>query len=175
MMTRFVLLLTAIFAVAAPRAGCANQTYVYHGTPYTEAIAPYVVGGHVDGTLELTAALPANLVATDIPRANLVGFTYTDGVQTRTYANSTVCRLVLGTNAAGAINVWNIWIRADTATAGNVRFSLESYNIPGFTGDFPGSGVFPNACDSGALDPRARTFSAGTWLGDTLFASGFEG
>ena len=38
-------------SIAAPRAGGANQTYVYHGTPYTEAIAPYVVGGHVDGTL----------------------------------------------------------------------------------------------------------------------------
>ncbi len=156
----------------SPFAGAA--TYLYRGTGFTEAGAPYALGERVTGTLELVAALPPNMAASDIPQANLVDLMFVDGQQVRTAANTVICRLVLGTDALGRINVWNLWLRSATVGVGNTRNSLETYNIPGFTADLVGVGVFASACGSGALDPRALTQSAGSWFGDAVFASGFE-
>lgn len=154
--------------------GASAATYVYRGSGFTEAGVPYALGERVTGTLELTQALPANMPASDIPQANFVDLLFVDGQQVRTGANTVICRLVLGTDNLGRINVWNIWLRAADVTAGNGRYSLETYNIPGFTADLVGVGVFANFCDSGALDPRALTQVAGSWLGDALFANGLE-
>lgn len=154
--------------------GAFAATYVYRGSAFTEAGPPYALGGRVTGTLELVSALPPNMPASDIPQANFVDLLFVDGQQVRTGANTVICRLVLGTDALGRINAWNIWLRAADVTAGNGRYSLETYNISGFTADLVGVGVFANFCDSGALDPRALTQSPGSWLGDVLFANGLE-
>jgi hypothetical protein len=79
------------------------------------------------------------------------------------------------TDAQGNINAWNIWARADTVGVGDSRCSLETVNIPGFTADLVGIGVFPGACDSGAPNPRALTTDAGSWLLEVLLVDGFEG
>ena len=168
---RVALLLVCVLVM--PLAGAA--TYTYRGSGFTEAGAPYALGERVTGTLELVEALPPNMAASDIPQANLVGLLFVDGQQVRTGANTVICRLVLGTDSLGRINVWNLWLRAADVTVGNGRYSLETYNIPGFTADLVGVGVFANFCDSGALDPRALTQSAGSWSSDALFANGFEG
>lgn len=170
------LAMIAILASASGTSGSA-ETYVYTGSPFTQAGAPYQVGERISGTLELVAPLPANLAPTDIPIANFVDLRFEDGQQVRTRANSVICRLVLGTDADANINAWRIWLRADTVGVGNSRYSLESYNIPGFSGDVVGIGEFPGACDAGTLDPRALTVVAGSWqvgLPDLLFADGFE-
>lgn len=173
---RTVPLLAGVAALAS--AVCATTvpaaTYLYTGSPFTEAGAPYQLGQRVTGTLELTQPLPPNMAATDIPVANFVDLLFVDGQQVRTGANSAICRLVLGTDALGNINAWMLWLRADSVGAGNSRYSLETYNVPGFSADVVGVGVFPGACDSGALNPRALTTIAGSWRGDVVFANGFE-
>lgn len=166
--------LRLLLVVALQSSVAAAATYTYHGTGFTEAGAPYALGQRVTGTLELVQALPPNMPASDIPQANFVDLLFVDGQQVRTGANTVICRLVLGTDAQGRINVWNIWLRAANVTAGNGRYSLETYNVPGFTADLVGVGVFANFCDSGALNPRALTQSAGSWLNDPVFANGFE-
>jgi hypothetical protein len=169
--------LQAIFAVMTCVFCAANApaaTYAYRGTPFTEAVSPYQLGGQVIGTLELAQALPPDMVAADIPIANFVDLLFVDGRQVRTGQNTTICRLVLGTDAQGNINAWNIWLRADSVGIGDSRESLETYNTPAFTADVVGIGVFPGACDSGELNPRASTIDAGSWLPD-LFVNGFEG
>lgn len=165
----------AALATALGAPGTSAATYHYTGTPFTEAAAPYQLGQRVTGRLELVQALPANMEATDIPIANFVGLLFVDGVQVRSAANSIICRLVLGTDALGNINAWMIWVRADTVGVGDSRDSLETYNIPGFSADLVGVGVYPGACDSGVLDPRAATMDAGSWQPDALFGDGFEG
>jgi hypothetical protein len=171
-------ILPAILAVLASSLGASGTpaaTYQYTGTPFTEAALPYQLGQRVTGTLELTQPLPPNMAATDIPIANFVDLLFVDGVQVRSAANSVICRLVLGTDAAGNINAWMIWVRADAVGVGYSRYSLETYNIPGFSADLVGVGVYPGACDSGELDPRASTLDAGSWRADGVFGDGFEG
>ena len=154
---------------------CAKAaTYSYRGSSFTEAGVPYALGEQVTGTLELVTALPPNMPASDIPQADFVDLLFVDGQQVRTGANTVICRLVLGTDAQGRINVWNVWLRAANVTVGNGRYSLETYNVPGFTADLVGVGVFTNFCDSGTLDPRALTQTAGSWSSDPVFANGFE-
>lgn len=172
---RTLLAILAASASALAASGTPAATYVYTGAPFTEASAPYQLGQRVTGSLELVQPLPPNLAPTDVPIANFVDLLFVDGQQVRTRANTFICRLVLGTDAQGNINAWMIWLRADTVGAGNSRFSLETFNIPGFTADLVGIGVFPSACDSGALQPRASTQDAGSWQSGVLFASGFEG
>lgn len=172
---RILLTTVATLACVFCATHTAAATYVYRGTPFTEAGAPYQPGGRVVGTLELVQPLPPNRVADDIPIANFVDLHFVDGQQVRAGANSTICRLVLGTDAQGNINAWMLWVRADSVGVGDSRESLETYNIPGFTADLVGIGVFPGACDSGALNPRASTTDAGSWLPDSVLANGFEG
>lgn len=167
-------------AIVALLAGglCATDgraaTYFYTGTPFTQADAPYQIGQRVTGSVELVQALPPNRAATDVPIANFVDLRFVDGQQVRTRANTTICRLVLGTDAQGHINAWIIWMRANTVGAGNSRASLETFSMPDLTGDLAGVGVFPGACDTGALDPRATTMDAGSWRVDDVFGDGFE-
>lgn len=171
---RYLAMITALigWTLAAP---VAAQNYYYRGGPFTQADAPYLLGEHIAGTLILDSALPANRPLADIPQASLVSFTFADSQQSRTPTNTTVCRLALGTDAQGVINAWNIWMRATDLVAGTTRFSLETYNIPGFVGDFVGSGDFPTACGNGTLNPRAASLTAGSWLPDAILTDGFEG
>ena len=156
-------------------AASASSIYGYQGAVFTEASAPYQLGQRISGSLELTAALPANMAPADIPRANVVGFNFFDSQQNRDFTNTTVCRLVLGTDANGNINVWNMWMRQETPGPGDVRFSMEIQSRPEFTGDLVGSAVFPTACGNATLQPRAASFTPGNWSLDPLFANGFEG
>ena len=171
---RTLMFCVAALAGALAASGAPAATYTYRGSPFTEAMAPYQIGERVTGTLELVEALPANMEATDIPIANFVDLMFVDGQQVRTRANSVICRLVLGTDANANINAWIIWTRASTVGVNNARFSLETFNVPGFAADLVGVGNFPGACDSGSLEPRASTNVAGSWIDDDVFANGFE-
>ncbi len=155
-------------------AGLASSTYHYQGAVFTEASVPYQLGERITGALVLTAALPANMAPADIPRANVLGFDFNDGQQNRNFTNSTVCRLILGTDASGNINAWNIWMRQEIPSASDVRFSMETYSLPDFSGDLVGSAVFPSACGAGALQPRAASLVPGLWSLEGLYANGFE-
>ncbi len=172
---RTLLSFLALSACAMIAADAPAATYLYRGTAFTEAAPPYQLGQRVSGRLELVQPLPANMAATDIPIANFVDLLFVDGVQVRSGANSVICRLLLGTDAQSNINVWMIWLRATDVGVGDSRYSLETYNIPGFSADLVGIGVYPGACDAGVLDPRASTMDAGTWQPDAVFGDGFEG
>jgi hypothetical protein len=140
--------------------------YFYTGEPFTYADPPYALGGRVTGDITVAGPLPPNLPLTDISLA-LEDFTFADGIQTRTPANTNVCAFQVATDAAGDISNWSLYLREDPFPgAGNPVQSLDS-NGPATASnnDLVGEGpAGPVPCDSIALSLYASSSNAGSWV-----------
>ncbi len=109
----------------------AQVTYTYTGTPFTTADPPWMVGDSVNGSFTITDPLPPFQPLTDIS-SQLLDFSFSDGVQTRTPANSTVCKFEFATDGAGNITHWSFFLRAlPTPPMGSPHRTLDSSG-PGF-------------------------------------------
>ncbi|HET9796243.1 MAG TPA: hypothetical protein VFS34_17505 [Thermoanaerobaculia bacterium] len=144
----------------------APATYHYVGHPFSSATPPYSTSDELTGSITLAGRLPAFLPMTDISAA-LSDFSFTDGVQTRTRANSTVCTFEVATDGVGAITRWVVELReAPTPAPGNPQQNVDStWSI----GDLAGTGpAGATACAVISLSPAGSTSVIGSWTGPAL-------
>ncbi|MEO8277630.1 MAG: hypothetical protein ABI639_15565 [Thermoanaerobaculia bacterium] len=166
--------------VAAPAASSAAQgswisdhpqpslptIYTYAGRPYTSAAPPYSLGGQLSGSVTFANPLPAFLPLADVTPA-LAGFAFSDGVESRTFANSFVCRFEVATDGAGAISRWHITLARSPYNPGDPHHVIESFGQPGVLSgiDVAGTGTAgPGPCDAIALAPMASSSAQGSWI-----------
>ncbi|HEV7239634.1 MAG TPA: hypothetical protein VGQ36_10370 [Thermoanaerobaculia bacterium] len=144
--------------------------YAYTGDPFTSALPPYAIGGRVTGTITTDNPLPAFMPLTDITTA-LTSLTFTDGVQTRTLANSFLCLFRVATDGAGNITQWEITLRQSPYTTGSPQQSIDSSGNPVFPegADLAGSGLAGvSPCSPMSLTTFGATGSQGTWTGQAI-------
>jgi hypothetical protein len=142
-------------------------TYTYTGDPFTSAVPPYSAGGRVTGTITTANPLPPFLPLTDITTA-ITSLTFTDGIQTRTLANSFVCTFRVATDGAGNITRWEILLRQSPFSPGDPQQSIDSSGNAGLPegNDLAGTGpAGAGPCSPIALTTFASTGSQGTWIG----------
>jgi hypothetical protein len=101
---------TAIVFAAAmsamlPASSRADVIYTYTGKPFTQISGPYTTSDFVSGSIDVATALGANYTYN-----GSLSYTYsfTDGVQTLTGTVATSHITALGTDATGAINIWEM-------------------------------------------------------------------
>ncbi len=142
--------------------------YDYEGDPFTFAEPPYTVGGRLTGGISLPGALPANLPFTDVSGV-LLDLSFVDGQQTRTLANSVVCRFEVATDAAGDIVQWRVSLRQSGVAIGDPQESVDSLADGTSNLDLVGSApAGADPCGMLSLSPNAGADTAGTWTGDRL-------
>lgn len=139
--------------------------YTYTGAPYTSAAAPYAVGGLLSGTVTFANPLPAFLPLTDVQPA-LAGFSFFDGVESRSFANSFFCSFRVATDGAGAITRWQLSLRRSPYNPGDPQHAIDTLGNIGFPNgnDFVGTGTAgAGPCDGLALAPSANSTAQGSW------------
>lgn len=134
-------------------------TYTYTGNPFDTAAPPYTTSDRLTGSIDLADALPPFVADQEIGPA-LENFSFSDGVQTRTPANSIVCRFRVSTDGEGNIIQWLITLRQVGVNPGDPVQTMDSSVL----GDIVGSGPAPvSPCDQIGLTTAADTQNAGTW------------
>jgi len=139
--------------------------YTYTGAPYTSAAAPYAVGGLLSGTVTFANPLPAFLPLTDVQPA-LAGFSFFDGVESRSFANSFFCSFQVATDGAGQISRWQISLRRFPYNPGDPHHAIDTQGTVGFPAgiDIVGTGnAGAGPCDGMALAPSANSTAQGSW------------
>jgi hypothetical protein len=91
----------ALLLLAGP--AVAQTEYTYTGEPFAVADPPYSIGDRVTASITLAGPLPPFMPLTDITAA-LDDFSFTDGVQSRTPANTRVCGFQVATDGVGNIS-----------------------------------------------------------------------
>lgn len=162
---RFARLLLPALLLTASQLAAAQAQYTYTGPTYTTFFAPYTGASRITGNFRLTSgALAANLSSADI-RAQVQSFSFTDGNQTRTQADTQICNFSISTNAAGQITGQAIWLRKLAPGIAEQQHNLESYWPAGI--DQSGLMMTPGdlGCGAGAQDPfgQAPTSAAPPW------------
>jgi len=133
--------------IASP--ATADVIYQYTGKPFTTVTSPYTTSDFVSGTIQLPSVLPANLSFTQI---QVNAFSFSDGVQTLTSANSTLTppgvppgnSPTVSTDGSGAITAWSFVV--DQQSSGNGISTVNAFNAPGDEGAL---GVLPVPTASG--------------------------
>jgi hypothetical protein len=132
-------------------------TYPYSGPLFVTVVSPYTTSLHVTGTILLGGALPPNTPLRDVTAA-LRGFTYSDGIQTRTLADSVICNFQLGTDSAGQIVEWNIMVRQKVANNTDPFQSIDSIHFGQAGSDIGGTNPSGgNPCGIFSLNPFGST------------------
>lgn len=134
-------------------------TYTYQGSLFEIAPPPYSQNQRVVGTLSLPGPLPPWMPMRSIAPF-LINFQFSDGVQTRTPANTAICRFEVSTDGAGHINNWSLSLRQKTFTMGNPQQIIDSTNL----GDTVGTGIAgPFECSPTSFNLLASSSIAGQW------------
>jgi|GEM_PF-1358493 len=129
------------FAALVLGASASAATYVYTGEDFNSVMTPYSASDSVTGSITLTSALADNITSfIQQPSATIVGFSFSDGLQTITNANATGSAFAFKTDANGDITAWQV-----TAFIGAVSSdSIATVNAPGNLGVFD-DGLLSNA------------------------------
>ena len=121
------------------------------------------------GSITVANPLPPFMPLTDITTA-LTAMTFTDGIHTRTLANSFLCTFRVATDGAGNITQWQITLRQSPYTTGNPQQSIDSTGDPGIpegaTSREPAWRA--STCSPIVLTTFGATGSQGTWIGQAL-------
>jgi hypothetical protein len=132
---RFHLLRASIVILALSVATAASAqitTYGYQGPDFNEfSTPPYTGATHISGSFQVATPLPPNQPLTDISQ-QLLDFSFNDGVNTRKLSDSQICRFQIGTNAAGEISEFSIWLRRDGTPPDEMEHELETTHTPSF-------------------------------------------
>lgn len=101
-----------LFATAVPFAApsTAQETYTYVGNPFSSFDPPWTAGDRISGQFTIPGPLDPWLVSADIS-GELESFSFSDGVNTRTPANSSICAFNISTSGTGEIVDWQISLR----------------------------------------------------------------
>ena len=141
-------LLAAAFCVPARANGF---TYTYAGPHYTTFNGPYTRFEGISGSITLASSLGAN---TPFAGVTPTAFSFFDGVQTFTDANSFVRKLFsFSTDATGAIALWNVQLNTTS-----FFFGITTQNHPQF-----GFGDIANFSGPGGDFFTSTTLTTGVW------------
>lgn len=105
MRLRSLTLLAALFACTLPM--MADATYTYTGKDFTQVVAPYTTADSISGTITVASTLADNLAYGVI---TVSSFTFSDGVQTLTTANTNFDEFLVSTDANGNIVNWSVMV-----------------------------------------------------------------
>jgi hypothetical protein len=109
----------------------ADVTYTYTGNDFTEVTGAYAKTDSITATITLTSALADNISSLiDIPAADIVSFSLSDGQQTITNTNDYSSGFAFETNSLGDITSWNI-----SAIGSNTYDEIESSDVSGDSED----------------------------------------
>lgn len=157
--------LVALTLLVAAVTSAQTTTYTYVGDPYTVATPPYVVGGQVTGSFSVGSPLPAFMPLTSIA-PSLTALSFSDGVETRTLANSFICEFQVATDGVGNVSRWEILLRRSPYNPGDPHHSIASSGQPGVIQgtDQGGTGTAPaSPCDPMALTTSGSSSTQGSW------------
>ncbi len=139
--------------------------YNYTGAPFDFAQSPYVLGDNITGSFTLTGKLPVFLPSTNLTSA-LLDFSFTDGQQTRTPSNSTICDFSVETDATGNIARWRVILReAPTPMPGDPQQTLDVSTNSDVAGTGPAN---TTACGDLILNPAGQANSGGSWSSSAI-------
>ena len=112
-----------IVLLSTPLPLLADITYTYTGQAFTSYRTPYTAKSSITGYITLAVALPANMSI--LTQVTPTAFSFTDGVQTLTQANTISTTLfAVETDATGDIDEWLIGMEAaDTS-------QIDTINAP---------------------------------------------
>lgn len=159
--------IAAILLAVACASVQAQATYQYTGQTFTDAEAPYTTSDRITGAFELSEPLMPFMIGGDIS-AELVDFSFTDGQQTRTPANSSICAFSITTDGAGDIVGWGITLReAPTPAAGNPQQTLDTTSQTDLVGTGESDGT---ACGTlfSFSGSASNVFLPGTWTSNVV-------
>lgn len=153
-----------VWSVSGPAIN--TVTYDYQGAPFNSPPAPYTSGDRITGSLSLTGPVPAvNSLFSDL-RPFVSDFSFSDGTQVRTSANSELCLTQLGTGGNGNIALWQVSVRELPVPAPGdpQRFIDISWQ-----GDQAGEGpAGSEACSSFVPALLANNGISGNWGNDPV-------
>lgn len=134
---------------------------------FTFAEPPYAPGDRVTGDISVAGRLPNDLPSTDITAA-LLDFSFTDGQETRTPADSVVCQFQVATDGDGEIVQWRVSLREAMVAVGDPQHAIDTVSVGMATSDIGGTGpAGPDPCGNLMISPLGRAETPGTWRGDT--------
>ncbi len=99
--------LSIVVGLFAESGTTSAATYTYSGGNFVDVLGNYTTMMRVSAQFSVAAPLAPNLPFTDT-RAFVTSYSFNDGVQTLTEANSTLLSFSVSTDATGAIATWTI-------------------------------------------------------------------
>ncbi len=113
-----ILTLPLLFGLVFVSGTAAAATYAYFGGNFDTASGTYTTAMRNTGQFSVAGTLPVNMPNTDIS-AQVTSYSFNDGVQTLTQANSKSLGFSVSTDGAGNISTWNItvWVTPVTTMA----------------------------------------------------------
>ncbi|MCB1583283.1 MAG: hypothetical protein KDI92_09490 [Xanthomonadales bacterium] len=143
----------------------AQATYSYTGPVFDYADPPYTNSNQIVGNFVLPQALDPFLVNADIS-TELIDFSFSDGVQTRSVNTTTVCTFNVTTNAVGELLSVTINLReAPTPAVGQSQQVLDIGANVNLVGSGPAN---TDPCSTIVLDLYAESYNPGIWQSDVV-------
>ncbi|GJM08217.1 MAG: hypothetical protein DHS20C11_04930 [Lysobacteraceae bacterium] len=157
--------LTVTFTLLILSGAASAVTYSYSGNPFTTTPPPYTSSDRITGTFQL--ALPVAPSKTNVDLTDyLLDFSFTDGIQTRTSDDSTVCSFKVSTDASGNITGWLISLHQKPQPPVNDPIEFLDTTDVVDQGGIGQAGLF--ACDNVQMGVGGQVFNnPGTWSSDT--------
>ena len=93
----------------------ADVIYTYTGNDFTSAISPYTTSDSITGYFVVATPLAANLSLGPITP---ISFSFSDGVDTLTNANTTSQTFYVATSPSGSLSNWGIAVATAASTEG---------------------------------------------------------
>lgn len=154
----------------------ASVTYTYVGNPFTSASGAYTTSMRVTGSFDTLIPLAPGLENRDV-RASVLSYSFADGIQTLTDANSVLVSFRISTDSDGGITQWQItlWESPLTGSTGGTVRGIETNFDPGSVTDAGFTGgtclsVLNGQCDRASRTPgdegtlvSADSGDAGSW------------
>jgi len=144
-----------------------GTTYTYVGPTYATAQSPYTTAMSVTGTFETVVPLPANMPSTEIgPDGSglATAWSFFDGVNTLTQANSFPLSFHVGTDALGNISTYSITLLSPQPpnSVGELVDSIE-VALPAVFGEL----VFEGGTCASLINTAKFTDVCGSWGGQS--------
>jgi hypothetical protein len=121
-------------ALCASAAQAATLTYNYTGNEFTVAVSPQTTTNFVSGSFTLPAALGDNLFNEAITPST---YSFSDGLQTMTNANSAIEFFDISTGGSGQITGWYIYLYTVGELDNDIIYTSSIY----------GGGIVCGVCD----------------------------
>ena len=146
----------------------APVTYEYQGSNFTSASGIYSTSINISGRLTFSSALApnSNFILSPGNQLGLQDFSFTDGINTITLANTTDFGIRIETDAAGAISEWRVDLqkfnRDNAALPDNVMIIACTVG-GGVCGEYSSTGAAGTPFSFTDLGIATNTSQRGAW------------